>query len=102
MVENILTYVLNLQDNISYKLKQIGINNEQQLDTWDAVRRKVNSARQTMQNMRRSIGSINERIAALRAQLEWIPASNCENIRATNHETQRLEREIQELESLVD
>ena len=100
MAENILTYVLNLQDNISGKLKQIGINNEQQLDTWDAVQRKVNSATQTMQNMGRSIGSMNERIAALRAQREWIPASNREAIRATNHEIQRLEREIQKLESL--
>lgn len=95
-----MTYVLNLQDNISGKLKQIGINNAQQLDTWDAVQRKVNSASQTMQNMGRSIGSMNERIAALRTQREWIPASNREAIRATNHEIQRLEREIQKLESL--
>ncbi len=100
MAENILTYVLNLQDNISDKLKRIGITNEQQLDTWDAVQRKVNSATQTMQNMGRSIGSMNERIAALRAQREWIPASNREAIRATNHEIQRLEREVRKLESL--
>ena len=95
-----MTYVLNLQDNISAKLKQIGINNEQQLDTWVEVQRKVNSASQTMNNMGRSIGSLNQRIAALRAQREWIPASNREAIRATNHEIQRLEREIQKLEHL--
>lgn len=100
MAENILTYVLNLQDNISDKLKRIGINNEQQLDTWARVQKQVNGASQTMQNMGRSIGSMNERISALRAQREWIPASNREAIRATNHEIQRLEREIQKLESL--
>lgn len=100
MAENILTYVLNLQDNISDKLKRIGINNEQQLDTWAKVQRQVNGATQTMQNMGRSIGSMNERIAALRAQREWIPASNREAIRATNHEIQRLEREVRKLESL--
>lgn len=97
MAENILTYVLNLQDNISDKLKRIGINNEQQLDTWAKVQRQVNGATQTMQNMGRSIGSMNERIAALRAQREWIPASNREAIRATNHEIQRLEREVRKL-----
>lgn len=95
-----MTYVLNLQDNISDKLKRIGINNEQQLDTWARVQQQVNGASRTMQNMGRSIGSMNERIAALRAQREWIPASNREAIRATNHEIQRLEREIQKLESL--
>ena len=100
MAENILTYVLNLQDNISDKLKRIGINNEQQLDTWAKVQRQVNGATQTIQNMGRSIGSMNERIAALRAQREWIPASNREAIRATNHEIQRLEREVRKLESL--
>lgn len=100
MAENILTYILNLQDNISDKLKRIGINNEQQLDTWAKVSQQVNGANRTMQNMGRSIGSLNERIAALRAQREWIPANNREAIRATNHEIQRLEREIQKLESL--
>lgn len=100
MAENILTYILNLQDNISDKLKRIGITNEQQLDTWARVQQQVNGASRTMQNMGRSIGSMNERIAALRAQREWIPASNREAIRATNHEIQRLEREIGKLEHL--
>lgn len=100
MADNILTYVLSLQDNISDKLKRIGINNEQQLDTWARVQKQVNGADRTMQNMGRSIGSLNQRIAALRTQREWIPASNIEAIRATNHEIQRLEREVKKLENL--
>ena len=100
MADNILTYVLSLQDNLSDKLKKIGINNEQQLDTWARVQKQVNGANQTMQNMGKSIGSLNQRIAALRAQREWIPASNREAIRATNHEIQRLEREARKLETL--
>ena len=100
MADNILTYVLSLQDNISDKLKRIGINNEQQLDTWARVQKQVNGANRTMQNMGRSIGSMNQRIAALRTQREWIPASNIEAIRATNHEIQRLEREVKKLENL--
>lgn len=78
MAENILTYILNLQDNISDKLKRIGINNEQQLDTWAKVQRQVNGATQTMQNMGRSIGSMNERIAALRAQRVQKKRNPCE------------------------
>lgn len=100
MADNILTYVLDLQDRISGKLKTIGINNEQQLDTWGRVQKQVNAASGTMQNMGRSIGSVNQRIAALRAQREWIPASNREAIRATNHEIQRLENEVKKLENL--
>lgn len=45
MAENILTYVLNLQDNISDKLKRIGINNEQQLDTWARMRCELHNKR---------------------------------------------------------
>ena len=55
MADNILTYVLDLQDRISGKLKTIGINNEQQLDTWARVQKQVNAASGTMQNMGRSI-----------------------------------------------
>jgi len=102
MADNIITYVLNLQDNISAKLKRIGINNEQQLDTWARVQQQVNEPSRTMQKVGRSIGSMNERIAALRAQREWIPASNREAIRATNHEIQRQEREIVVLLSCKD
>ena len=50
-----MTYVLDLQDRISGKLKTIGINNEQQLDTWARVQKQVNAASGTMQNMGRSI-----------------------------------------------
>lgn len=100
MADNILTYTLSLQDNISGKLKNIGINNEKQLDTWSKVQQKVNSASESMTKMGRCIGSMNERIAALKAQKEWIPASNRAAIRATNHEIQRLEKEIRKLDNL--
>ena len=100
MAENIITYILDLQENITGKLKQIGISNEQQLSSWAKVQKQVNSANNTMQNMGNSIGSMNERIAALKAQKEWIPASNHAAIRATNHEIQKLEREITKLNTL--
>ena len=100
MAENIMEYVLNLSGNLSEKLQKIGINNEKQLDTWAKVQKQVHSANGTMEKMGKSIGSMNERIAALRAQREWIPASNREAIRASNLEINKLSREIQKLESL--
>jgi tape measure domain len=100
MAENTLTYVLNLRENISSKLKAIGINNNEQLNTWSKIEKSVRSADMTMKNCGVSIGSISKRIEALKAQKEWIPASNKEAIRASNHEIQRLEKEITKLNNL--
>ena len=100
MAENIAEYVLNLSGNLEEKLKAIGINNDKQLDTWVKVEKQVHAANTTMNKMGKSIGTINERIAALRAQKEWIPASNREAIRASNLEIAKLEKEIRKLESL--
>jgi len=100
MAENIMEYVLNLSGNLSEKLQKIGINNEKQLDTWAKVQKQVHSANGTMEKMGKSIGSMNERISALRAQREWIPASNREAIRASNLEVKKLSREIEKLENL--
>ncbi|MDR0603583.1 MAG: hypothetical protein LBG80_04680 [Bacteroidales bacterium] len=95
-----LTYTLNLAGNLFGKLKQINILNEEQLDKWSEVQKKVVSATNSMNNMGKSIGSMNQRISALRAQKEWIPSSNREAIRATNKEIKELEREVEKLESL--
>lgn len=97
---NIMEYVLNLSGNLEEKLKRIGINNSQQLNTWSKVQQQVQAADRTMSRMGRSMGSLQERIAALRAQREWIPASNRAAIRATNTEIKALESEIRKLESL--
>lgn len=95
-----MEYVLNLNGNLSAKLQKIGIQNEKQLDTWAKVQTQVNAANKTMNQMGRSMGSLKERIAALQAQREWIPASNREAIRASNLEIKKLNREVQKLESL--
>lgn len=99
-MSNILEYTLNLKGNLDAKLLKIGINNDKQLNTWAKVQKQVSAANDTMSKMGRSIGSMNERIAALRAQKEWIPASNRAAIRETNHEIKALEKEINKLENL--
>jgi hypothetical protein len=95
-----MEYVLNLSGNLDEKLRKIGINNTQQLNTWARVEQQVASANRTMSQMGRSMGSIQERISALRAQREWIPSSNREAIRATNREIKKLESEMRKLENL--
>lgn len=99
-MSNILEYTLSLNGNLEAKLLKIGINNDKQLNTWAKVQKQVSAANDTMNKMGRSIGSMNERISALRAQKEWIPASNRAAIRETNREIKALEREINKLENL--
>ncbi|MBK9292566.1 MAG: hypothetical protein IPM52_13220 [Bacteroidetes bacterium] len=99
-MSNILEYTLNLKGNLETKLLKIGINNDKQLNTWAKVQQQVNAASDTMNKMGRTIGAMNERIAALRAQREWIPASNRSAIRQANIEIKALEKEISKLENL--
>ena len=87
MSSNVLTEV---QDKISDKLKTITIANKQQLGAWADVEKKINSANKSMKNMGGSIGSLREKIAALRTQREWIPANNTAAICATNHDIKDL------------
>ena len=97
---NILEYTLSLNDRISGKLTKIGIANDKQLATWAKVQQRVKGADATMQKCGVSIGSLRERVAALRAEKEWIPASNINAIRRTNIEIKTLEGKIQRLESV--
>lgn len=97
---NILEYTLSLNDRITGKLTKIGIANDKQLETWAKVEHQVKGAETTMQQCGVSIGSLRERVAALRAEKEWIPAGNINAIRRTNIEIKTLESKIQRLESV--
>ena len=100
MAENTLEYILSLQDHISGPLKKIGINNSQQLATWAAVEKQVNAASATMKSCGISIGSLNQRISALQAEKQWIPASNTNAIKVTNIEIAKLEKQMHKLDSV--
>lgn len=95
---NILEYTLTLNDRITGKLNKIGIANSKQLDVWAKVQQRVASADNTMKKCGVSIGSLRERIDALRAEREWIPASKINTIRRTNIEVKALEKQIRQLE----
>lgn len=97
---NILEYTLTLNDKITGKLKQIGIANSKQLEVWAKVQQRVASADNTLQKCGVSVGSLRERVEALRAEREWIPANQINTIRRSNIEIKGLERQIRRLESV--
>lgn len=97
---NILEYTLTLNDKITGKLTKIGIANSKQLDVWAKVQQRVASADNTMKKCGVSVGSLRERVAALRAEREWIPADKINAIRRSNIEIKGLEKQIRRLESV--
>lgn len=95
---NVIEYTLSLNDRVTGKLNKINITNSKALEVWAKVEQRVNSANSTMQKCGVSLGSLRERVDALRAKREWIPASNINAIRRTNIEVKALERQIRQLE----
>lgn len=78
---NIVEYTLSLNDKISSKLSKIGIANNKQLEVWAGAQQKVNAANDAMSKCGRTIGSLQQRIEALKAERDWIPAGNIQAIR---------------------
>ena len=78
---NIVEYTLSLNDKISDKLSKIGIANNKQLEVWAGAQQKVNAANDAMSKCGRTIGSLQQRIDALKAERDWIPVENIQAIR---------------------
>ncbi len=97
---NVLEYTLSLNDKVSDKLTQIGIANDKQLATWAAVQQKVVNAEKTLTDCGVSIGSLRERIEALKAERDWIPADNIEAIKRNNQAIQEATDKIRGLENI--
>lgn len=97
---NILEYTLSLNDRVTGTLTKIGIANNRQLEIWGKVQQRVVAADNTMRKCGVSIGSLRERVEALRAEREWIPAGNINAIRRSNIEIKSLEGQIRRLDSV--
>lgn len=97
---NNIAYVLSLNDQISSKLGKITGAGEMASKKFAELRKLSKSASETMDSMGRSIGSIKEKLALLRAEKEWIPKENLTSIRAYNTEIKKLEKEIQHLDTI--
>lgn len=96
---NVVEYTLSLNDKLSGKLGKIGIANDRQLAVWGRVQRRVAEAGRVLEECGVSVGSLKGRIDALKAEREWIPASNISAIRSASREIQALERQVRSLES---
>ena len=94
MTENILTYTLNLQDNLSGKLKKIGIQNEEQLEVWAKVEKQIFSANTAIKKIGLTTATLNDKIKALKDQRDWIPISNTKAIKAATLEINKLENQL--------
>lgn len=88
------------QGRVSGTLTKIGIANNKQLETWAKVQQRVAASDATMKKCGVSLGSLRERVAALRAEKEWIPANNINAIRRSNVEIKSLEGQIRRLDSV--
>ncbi len=97
---NSIEYIFSLQDKISAKIGNITVTSDRMLGKFADLEKKNLSVNKTFNETGRTMGSLREKIAALQAEREWIPAENIEGIRAYNREMKKLNKEIVKLESL--
>lgn len=94
---NILEYTLSLNDSMSSKLSKIGISSDAALSKFAKLEKQTAENSKLMNTMGTSVGSLKQKLDLLRAEKEWIPAKNINDIRTYNKEINSLERQIDRL-----
>lgn len=94
-----LEYTLSLKDQMSSRLSKVGISSDQALGKFAKLQQKSVEVSKTMAAMGNSIGSLKEKLELLKAERDWIPASNIGAIRKYNQEIGSLEKQIGRLET---
>jgi len=97
---NILEYTLSLNDKISEKLQKIAVTSETALGVYSKLEKQTQVVNRVMGDMGKSVGSLQQRLALLKQERDWIPAGNIETIRAYNREIRSLEKEINKLQTI--
>lgn len=97
---NILEYTLSLNDLVSAKLRQIGVNSNIALERFSKLQLQAVKAQDAFSSMGRSVGTLREKLALLRNERDLIPASSISTIRTYNSEIKKLEKEISKLETI--
>lgn len=95
-----LTYVLSLNDQISSKLQKIGVSSDNALNKFSKLQDQASKTKQLLTDMGGSVGSLRAKLELLKAEKEWIPASNLSSIRKYNTEIKNLEKEILRLDTI--
>ncbi len=98
-MSNLLSYTLSIQDQMSAKLSAIGFSSEGMLNKFVQLEKKSREVSQSLRETGNSVGSLKQKVDLLKAERDWIPQSNITAIKATNSEIQKLERQINRLES---
>ncbi|KGO88379.1 hypothetical protein Q765_00210 [Flavobacterium rivuli WB 3.3-2 = DSM 21788] len=96
---NILEYTLSLQDRMSSRLRQVGINSDAALNRFVALERRSREVSQALRDSGNAVGALKQKLDLLRSEREWIPERNISTIQRYNREIQGLERQITRLES---
>ncbi|MBQ9255010.1 MAG: tape measure protein [Bacteroidales bacterium] len=96
---DVLSYILSLQENLSSKMKKIGISSSEALDVFSSLERQTNEVNRRMQTMGRSVTTLKDKLSLLQNERDLIPARNIEAIRRYNKEIERLNGEINRLQT---
>lgn len=96
----LLEYTLSLNDKISEKLQKIAITSDTALNVYAKLEKQTHTVNKVMGDMGKSVGSLQQKLALLRQERDWIPASNIETIRAYNREIKAIEKEITRLQTI--
>lgn len=97
---NVLEYTLSLNDKISGKLQKIGVASETSLNIFANLQKQTNAVNKVMGDMGRTVGSLQQRVALLKNERDWIPATAISDIRRYNSEIKSLEKEINKLQTI--
>jgi tape measure domain-containing protein len=97
---NILEYTLSLQDKLSAKLQQIGVNSNVALERFSKLQTQAVKVQEVMTGMGRSVSSLRDKLALLKNERDLIPESNLRAIRTYNSEIKKLEKNVSKLETI--
>lgn len=84
---------------MSAKLSAIGFSSEGMLNKFVQLEKKSREVSQMLKETGNSVGSLKQKVDLLKAERDWIPQSNITAIKTTNSEIQKLERQINRLET---
>ncbi|MCD8080190.1 MAG: hypothetical protein LUF04_07205 [Bacteroides sp.] len=94
-----IQFNLLLQNNVYNNLVNIGQEMNRQAQTWERAQRMVTRADEAMRRYGTNLRGLKQKLEALRAQRDWIPASDTEGVRKANKEITDLEKQIKKLEA---
>lgn len=97
---NLLEYTLSLRDQMSANMSRIGINSDIALNKFANLERQAIEVNNALAGTGRSVGSLKEKLALMKAEREWIPERNIATIKKYNDEIRKLENQINRMETV--